>query len=504
MTAGRNTPGRAHVGGSYTTGVLWAMAATTLLRLRFLFTPLIADEGGALSVARLWARGGVPYRDLFVDRPQGVLLLFRWWDALPGTGAHSVRVLAVLAGLATVWGCASIARSLGGTRAGVVAAWIAALAGGAPIIEGFAANGELLAAALSVPGLAVAVGWMRGRWPVWWMLVAGLASGAALTVKQSAFEGIVAVAVWLVVALVTRRRWWPGLVAAGALFGAGVALPLAASVLHGRSLGWDAYWYAMVEFRGTQRSGLTHPEWLKLGRSVLFALPVFAPIVWMVVRASRGTGWPRWRDRLATTEGLILAAWLAASLVAFAAGGSFHRHYFLILVWPVAAIAAVVAVHRPAAARRPFITNGIVAAVAALPFVLAPSLILGNVADTNVQIARWVHAERTAGGPLSIYAYCASAAMYSEIGDTPAYPYLWADHVRLSGDGRQLLTEYLDGPSAPDIVAVFQDDSLCDPSGAVHTILDQRYELVGVIGDATLLHRRDGRQLALPVPGRQG
>lgn len=483
---------------SYRSAVLWAMAVTTVLRVRFVFSPLMADEGGALSVARLWRDGGVPYRDIFVDRPQGVLVMFRTWDALPGTGVQSVRMLAIVAGLATVWACASIARSFGGPRAGAIAAWIAALAGGAPIIEGFAANGELLAAGWSLPGIAVAVGWMRGRWSAWWLPVAGVLSGTGLTVKQSAFEGIIAFGVWCVIAAIAGWRRWPVAIAAVTAFAAGVAAPLAASALHGRSIGWDDYWYAMAGFRGSQRSGLTHPEWLKLGRSILFALPVFAPLVWLAGRTVAGTGL---RRAVRSPTGCFVAVWAAVALAAFATGGSFHRHYFLILVWPVAVACGLLAARRPDPAARPLLVTTAIALVAALPFVVVPSLILGNVADTNVDIARWIHTERREGGPLTIYAYCASAAMYSEIGDTPVYPYLWADHVRLSRDGQARLAAYLTGPDAPDIVARFQRDSLCDAAGTIAPILAERYVRAGRIGDATLLHRRDSRELVVPAPG---
>ena len=57
-----------------------AFVAVVVTRWRYLFTPITADEGGYLAVARAWGRGKVLYRDVWVDRPQGLVLLFRIWN----------------------------------------------------------------------------------------------------------------------------------------------------------------------------------------------------------------------------------------------------------------------------------------------------------------------------------------------------------------------------------------------------------------------------------------
>ena len=66
----------------------WALAAAALasfvLHIPFLTTPLSVDEGGYGYVAQWWARGADLYGDVWVDRPQGLLLLYRGALALPG------------------------------------------------------------------------------------------------------------------------------------------------------------------------------------------------------------------------------------------------------------------------------------------------------------------------------------------------------------------------------------------------------------------------------------
>jgi hypothetical protein len=80
---------------AYVVGVDVAAAASMLLRLRFVFTPLSADEGGFVAIARSWARGATLYRDVWVDRPQGLLALFRLWDMVSLHNEQSVRVMAM-------------------------------------------------------------------------------------------------------------------------------------------------------------------------------------------------------------------------------------------------------------------------------------------------------------------------------------------------------------------------------------------------------------------------
>ena len=50
---------------------------------RFLTAPLTVDEGGYLAVARAWGRGSHLYDDVWVDRPQGLLVLYRSLGGVP-------------------------------------------------------------------------------------------------------------------------------------------------------------------------------------------------------------------------------------------------------------------------------------------------------------------------------------------------------------------------------------------------------------------------------------
>ena len=105
----------------------WALAAAALasfvLHLPFLTTPLSVDEGGYGYVAHWWARGADLYGDVWVDRPQGLLLLYRWAARAAGLGhGFDIRLMAAL------WSCADRGRA----RPARSRAWPAAAPGRRP------------------------------------------------------------------------------------------------------------------------------------------------------------------------------------------------------------------------------------------------------------------------------------------------------------------------------------------------------------------------------------
>ncbi len=145
---------------------LAAIAAATavglLLRLHFLSVPLNTDEGGFAAIARMWRQGYLLYGDVaWVDRPQGLLVLFRL-AGLDG-GDEAFRVLAMLAALLTLVAVAAAAWAVAGRAAAVAAAGLYAVLSPAPHLEGFTANGELLSGSLAAAAVACALWWTARR-----------------------------------------------------------------------------------------------------------------------------------------------------------------------------------------------------------------------------------------------------------------------------------------------------------------------------------------------------
>lgn len=471
--------------------VATAAAAATALRMPFLRAPLSVDEAGALVVARAWGNGRGLYTDVFIDRPQGVIALFQRWDVLTGGHLAAVRVLAIVAGIATVVGAATVARALSGSwRAGAAAAWLVAVLAASAAIEGYAANGELLAGACTVPAMAVGALVVVRRIPAPWMVAAGALAATGLTIKQSGFDALVALGAWIAVAGVLgwhdRRR--AAALAGWLALGAGSVLAITA--VHGASLGWDAYAYAMWGFRSHARSAVAGAQVRRMGITLLVALPLFAPAALVAVHRLRRSPVPL-RDRIRPEHVLVLL-WAAAATGAFAIGGNFHRHYWIQLTFPFAVLVGLALATGPPPAPGPDrdLARRLVAALAlplaiSLVLIASPGIERDHRVDADQQLARWVQTHGRPGDQL--LPLCASVTYYADTDAEPVYPYLWVDHVRYGRGGTARLVALLEGADRPTYVALHQRPSRCDPSGQVQRALDQGYERVATVDGVPVL-----------------
>jgi dolichyl-phosphate-mannose-protein mannosyltransferase len=478
--------------------VVLAMMGSVALRARFITTPLSADEGGYLAVARAWASGKALYTEAWVDRPQGLLLLFRFWDRLTGGSAESIRVMAILFGCVAVAAVAYAVFAIAGQRAAAVASILVAVASANARIEGFIANGELLAGTVAAAGVAAACAYLfRGRGQSW-LFISGLLAGCAISIKQSGFDGFLAVMVCVLVGGMTGERSWRQAVREGALCLAGLATVLSALLLHGIFLGFSSWWYALAGYRigGLNASD---GDWHRFGVTRMVAAPTIIPLL-----AAAIFGLVKWlvSDRRITRSTVLLPAWVCFAALAFVTGGLFHRHYWVTLTFPLAAAAAVgIASHR-----RLRINSRALIAVTCL--VAVPSLI--STADVieldrsaaalvahddprlvvNEQVGKWYNEHRTHDSTL--YALCASAALYAYADAIPPYPYLWLDGVQHGKGAQEQLVELFSGDHPPTFVVEYQSVSTCNPSGRVAALLYQRYDTVATVAGASILVLRDG------------
>ncbi|MFN8018117.1 MAG: hypothetical protein U0P45_08340 [Acidimicrobiales bacterium] len=453
MTATNRRPPRAGDGSGRS--IVLAVVAGTVLRLPWLARPLSSDEAGALVAARVWASGGRLYTDLFIDRPQGFLLPYLLADAVGSHRAATVRAIALLAGAITVLAAAAVARAASGRPAPAeAAAWLAAVIGASGAIEGYAANGELLAAACAVPAMAIAVAVAAGRRGDRWLVLAGVLAGSAATVKQSGADAALAVVAWL--ALAAWRRWAPPrrTAARAGWFAAGLAIPLVAAALHGATLGWDRYAYALVVFRLHARSAVAGAQLPRFGATLLIATVLFAVPTWFAVRRARQHPVPL-RERIRPPHALVLC-WLGAASLAFAVGGNYHRHYWVQVAFPlgVAVALGLGAASAPdAAPPSPAEVRPVLARALALPLavtlllVAVPGLERDPRVDRDAAVAAWVRAHRPMGSR-ELLPLCAEVTYQARTGQRPRFPYVWVDHVRAADGARRQLAALLDaGPS---------------------------------------------------------
>lgn len=483
-----------------------AAAFAALVRVRYLFLPLAPDEGGYLAIARAWGDGGELYGRFWVDRPQGMMFLYRFGDLFTGPGVGFLRVLAVVLGTSGIVGVALMGRHISRSwQGGAVAAVFAAVLSTSPAIEGFTANGELLSAAFVVPGMVVTLAVISGRLHRRWLFLAGVFVGLALSVKQSGYDGLIGTCLWLAVAWFTRWRPRKDLVIMFLWLAAGATTFVALLFLHGTTFGWDNYFDANIGFRLNSRSAVSTPQW---GRLAITASITLGISLGMIVLAG-------WRLRAAgrSIRGLLdrrdalAVCWLVGAGLALLTGGNYHRHYWITVVFPLALVLALAvtwdrrpgAVTRaadPADGRGPWpIPPAWLAAACVIPLTVTavlmafPSLEQDSRLRANREVAAWVR-EHGAGTNGILLPVCGSADYHLVAGQTPPYRYLWVDNVVAAKDSIDLMEALIDDPEGPAFVGRYQPLTDCDPSGRIEAALQRNFVEVAVVDGISVLGRR--------------
>ena len=484
-----------------------AAAVSVLMRLRMLWSPVSVDEGGYLAIARSWAHGKVLYRDVFVDRPQGVLVLFRVWDWVSGGSTGSIRIMAMLFGVLLVVSTGIVVRELVGDVAARFAAMICAVVSAAPVLEGYAANTELLSGAVSAAGLAVGVLALSKRRPLVWLYASGLLAGVALSLKQPGFDGLLVLLVWLTLIGLRRDVRSETVLKAMAALVAGLMTVLGALMLHGALTGWSRWWAAVVGYRLKTQSAFAGADWRNLLATAPYAAVVLGTSAFLAVLGA-GTVTRGWRNRVGaspTRGSMVLVVWFFATTMAFLLGGGFWRHYWLLLAAPLSALAGV------GLAQLPRLGHLMLVATLLPCLIITGWVYAGDQAHINLRaagdhhaavdelVAQWFNLHRRPGQ--NMYVLCASAGVYADAHQDPGYPYLWLIEVHRGLNAQNRLVSYLGDPArGPQFIAEYQRPSMCDSSGRVGRILHRSYRPVAVVGHITMFERNKDVAVTSPRP----
>jgi hypothetical protein len=440
------------------------------LRLPFLHAPLTADEGGYAEVARLWSHGHRLYYGVWVDRPQGLLLVFRGALGLGITSAAGLRTVAIGFGVLLVLLAALLGTLSGGRDRGLIVAALVATAGASPLLESFTLSGELVA---SVAAAAAIVAYIRyaatGR--LAWLVCSGVCGGSAWMMKQSALDAALAVGFCLAIG---RGRWTHLAPFVGA-----VAAPVVAGVVLS---GNPQAWYDAVVGYGLHASGkgmTLLDRWRLLERSFPAAAESLGPVAVLAAIGFRRAS-------------VLARAWLAAGVVGVLVGGSFHAHYYLQLVVPLAFVASFVPWSRWSA-------RAAIAAAAAVTISFAAPL-WDATADaqarsiwptdihlqSDVEVAAFVRAHTRPSE--KIYVLWAAADLYYLADRSPALPYLWYRNLEAINGAVTNVERLLDRRGAA-LVIEEQAPSKLDPSGAVAAALRRNYRLGARVAGVDIYER---------------
>ncbi len=321
-------------------GLLLVGATALLLRWPVAAIPLERDEGEYAYIAQRWLAGDVPYRDSFDQKAPGVFaayaLVLRFVGSSPAavhwaTQAYTLATLAVI-----VW----LGRRLVSLPDGIAAGLLAALL---TVDHGFLGNAANTEQFAILPLAAATATALRAAGPhrLAWSACTGALGAAALLFKPVAAPVLL---VHLGLLVGPGRGGWRS----AAAFVAGGLAPVVPALGYFAAKGaWTQFWDATVRHNLEYASGTSLRSyglyfWLQIRASLATLVPVCAAAALAPIFLSSETSD---RRRVLGSTGL----WLAASLVAVAAGGYFRRHYFILAVPPLALLAGM-GLH--AAARR--------------------------------------------------------------------------------------------------------------------------------------------------------
>jgi 4-amino-4-deoxy-L-arabinose transferase-like glycosyltransferase len=458
---------------------LVAAALAVLLRLPFFGAPLTADEGGYAEAARLWGRGATLYRDVWVDRPQGLIVIFRAALEL-GSSADVLRGVAAAAGALCVLATMLLAFRLTRSRTVTVAAGLLmATAGSSPFLEAFTLAGELLASLAAVLSLLALTGYERRR-ALGWLVAAGVASGCAVMIKQSGFDAALAIVAYLL--WVERKRALRPL----AVFVAGGAAPVMAGLFSAVSL--HSWWFAVVGYRGSGDSLVTGSVTHRLGL-LADSLPGAAKGLGLLALLAV-FGWRR--------SPLLVRLWLGAAVLGVLGGGNFHFHYYLQLVPPLAILAGG-GVAWALSGRRRVVAAALAAAAIATAVVTVPLWFESPGAQAEAvwpkdphlrhddAVVRYVDAHTGPGQKVLVLWGAANVYYLSD--RPPAIPYMWRRNIEAIPGVRSRLNRAL-AERRPALVAFVQPlDSLAHTRRTA-AILARDYRRAAVVDGAPIYQPR--------------
>lgn len=471
----------------------WAPFIVVLaMRARFFFSPMTTDEGGYLAVARAWFRGSDLYGKVWVDRPQGLLVVYGVLDRVGLGNTFGIRLLAFAACCLAMVACGHIAWILVGEPARVPAMWAVGIALSIAQIEGFIANAELLSCSVGALGCAAILlaCWSRGAPDLRLLFIGGAIAGCAVTLKQSGFDATVAACTGVIVAAVHEKWRTADFIRSVAAIGAGIAVPVGLVLLHASLTGFHDWWYAVAGVRMQHASALASADWPKLRVTGRIVAPFVAVALVCVV--------PLWVRMVRThvRAVVVLSAWGLAALAAFLMGGLFHRHYWVILMFPFATVVGVafstvrnrvaLAVLVGASLLVPF--AGTVQAVRMSDMRVAAELDDDTRIVLNEHVADWFAENDPDHG--TVWAMCASSAMYALIDQAPPFRYSWFAYFAATPEALPMLHDWLGGDGRPEYIVQVQSARRCDPSGRLGEIIEAHYGTVDTVFGHPILKLR--------------
>jgi len=324
------------------------LLAAAAIRVRLLDIPLDRDEGEYAYFGQLLLEGVPPYAAAYNLKAPGIYVAYSLILALLGQTTTGIHVgLIVVTSLATVL-MFVLARSLAGATAGLVASALYATQALNPKILGFAAYAEHFVLLFVIAGSIVLRPLAQSRTPRR-LVAGGILFGLSFLMKQSAAAFVLGAALYLFLSSADelaasdraaagdgRLAPWRERLRAVALFLSGAVAPFVLVclwLLLAGTLGTFLFWAFVY---GSTYSASLSASFGNLGGRFVAVAPSSSVTLMLAVIGVVAL----LRDRLRARKSFVLLL-AAASCVGFAAGLHFRPQYCLLLIAPLAIMAAV-------------------------------------------------------------------------------------------------------------------------------------------------------------------
>lgn len=325
------------------------IAAAVAVRIVLLVQPIGGDPGIYAYVGARILAGDVPYRDVFEQKPPGILYTYALAFSIFGRSMMTVQILDAIAWALSVAAVALATHTLWRDRAVTLAAVVLTAVFVNPTLQSSfkqVGQSETWIGLCATAALWCAVRAGRGG-SAGWAALTGLSCGTACVFKYNAFPYALASAVPLLVPVLGQHRGLPGLDGASSAlrrgpvvggFVAGFLLPLVLMAGYFAGRGALSDWYDSTVLYNLRYAGdsvlapgfvaqAIRNTYVFATTNVLWLAGTLGLIV-IVVRAMRGDA-----------RGLPLLAMIAASYTAILLNAKFYPQYFLQILplWAVAA-----------------------------------------------------------------------------------------------------------------------------------------------------------------------
>jgi hypothetical protein len=392
-----------------------------------------------------------------------------------------MRVLAAFVSIAVVLATIALATRLCGSIEGAATGLLLATFGASPFIESFTLAGELLASLPAVLSLHAFVAYLRCR-QLRWLILAGLLTGCAVMIKQSAFDAGLAAVLFLLVS--EHRRG----VRPAAVLVLSALMPVALGALTAPH--FADWWNAVVAYRGQGDSLITGSPAHRL-QLLLSSLPPAAKAL-ALLGLLAAAGWRR--------APLLPRLWLGAALLGVLGGGNFHPHYYLQLAPPLSLLAGI-GVRRLLVRPQRTLAAACCAAAAATVGLTAPLWFASGAAQARMiwphdphlvddgELAAYVRAHTEPGERILVI--WAAADIYELADRPPAEPFLWFRNFQALPKAHAALNDAL-VERTPVLVLEIQRTGAIDSSGATSRILRRNYRLLARVEGTPILGPRAG------------